>query len=128
MPNAMKRKGSAFERSQRDYARANGFPHCETTRAGYQRDAGDNHLDPVNGLGVGVIQQCKNTRAPQWNTWVAELEAQKREAKADFAFLTWKRRGVADPGEQFALMPVREVLKLLRCAGYGQEWPHDERP
>lgn len=120
MPNANKRKGDTFERLMRDYFRLAGFPHAERTRAGYQRDAGDIHLDAVTGLAPGVICQCKNVVTPKWSEWVDGLAAQVEEAKADVGFIAWKRRGVGWPGDQLAIMPMQQFTDLLRRAGYGE--------
>lgn len=121
MPNANKRKGDTFERTMRDYFRIAGFPHAERTRAGYQRDAGDIHMDPepAVGLGPGVICQCKNVVTPKWSEWLVGLQAQIEEARADIGFIAWKRRGVGWPGDQLAVMPMEQFTDLLRLAGYG---------
>lgn len=120
MTNRNKRIGDDFERLLREYCRANGFPGAERTRAGYERDGGDIHLDPVIGVGPGVIAQAKNWGTPNWTSWTEELRRQVRESRAQVGFLAVKRRGVADGGEQLAVMPMREFLFLLRRAGYGQ--------
>jgi hypothetical protein len=117
--NRNKVKGDAFQRDQRDFYRTNGFPGAETTRAGYERDGGDIHLDPVVGIAPGVICQAKNWGETNWRKWLEELRAQTVTARAGVGFLAVKRRGVGDPGEQLAVMPVREFLLLLRRAGYG---------
>ncbi|MBF6333429.1 hypothetical protein [Nocardia transvalensis] len=119
MPNAMKRKGDTYEISQLRYYRVSGFPHAQRTRAGYTRDGGDIHLDPVVGLAPGVISQCKNVRTPRWSQWITDLREQVRNANAQFGFLAWKRHGVSDPAEQLAVMPMAEFLYLVRLAGYG---------
>lgn len=120
MTNSNKRRGDDFERSQRDYYRLVGFPHAERTRAGYERDGGDIHLDPVVGVAPGVIAQAKNWGATNWTQWIHDLRLQVVAAHADVGFLAVKRRGVGEAGEQLAVMPMWEFLHLLRRAGYGQ--------
>jgi hypothetical protein len=120
MTNANKRRGDEFERSQRDYYRLTGFPHAERTRAGYERDGGDIHLDPVVGMAPGVICQAKNWGGTNWTQWIQDLRQQTRLARAEVGFLAVKRRGVGEAGEQLAVMPMWEFLLLLRRAGYGQ--------
>ncbi|MGY1896171.1 hypothetical protein [Nocardia gipuzkoensis] len=115
----MKVKGDAFERVILKYCQPNGFPFAERTRAGYERDGGDIHLDPMVGMAPGVIAQCKNVAKPLWSKWVAGLREQIKNARAEVGFIVWKRRGVTDPGEQLAVMPMGEFLVLLRRAGYG---------
>ena len=128
MPNANKRKGDVFERTMRDFFRIAGFPHAERTRAGYQRDAGDIHMDPIPqvGLGPGVICQCKNVVTPKWSEWLDGLEKQIDEARADVGFIAWKRRGVGWPGAQLAVMPMEQFTELLRRAGYGDALEGEE--
>lgn len=113
--NSSKRKGDRTEMAARDHYRATGFPGTERTRAGYTRDAGDLHLAP------GVITQVKNCRKLQWTEWLAELDAQQREASADVAFLTVKRPSMGDTkvGQWLAVMPVDQLAALIRAAGYG---------
>lgn len=102
-----------------DYFRMAGFPHASRTRAGYQRDSGDIHMDPVIGVGPRVICQCKNVVTPKWTEWLVGLKGQIIEARADFGFIAWKRRGIGWPGDQLAIMPMSEFVRLLRAAGYG---------
>ncbi|MFE7744407.1 hypothetical protein [Nocardia sp. NPDC057455] len=120
MTSKQKRRGDDHERAQRDYYRAEGFPHAERTKAGYERDGGDVHLDPVIGIAPGVISQCKNVQSPRWSEWISELREQTANARAEVGFLAVKRRGVGAAGEQLAVMPIREYLVLLRRAGYGE--------
>ncbi|WP_203236553.1 hypothetical protein [Nocardia panacis] len=119
MPSPQKRKGDEFERTVCDYLRHNGFPYAERTRAGYQRDTADIHLDPTVGLAPGAIGQAKKVRTPRWREWITDLREQINNARADVGFLIWKLWGVGDPGEQLAIMPLREYVVLLRRAGYG---------
>jgi hypothetical protein len=115
MVNVNKAKGDRTEAAARDYYRCNGFPFAERTRAGYTRDAGDLHLCP------GVITQVKNCQALRWTEWFIQLTRQRREAKADVAWLTVKRPGMGDTktGQWLAVMTVEDLTVLLRAAGYG---------
>ncbi|WP_186818731.1 hypothetical protein [Nocardia ninae] len=115
----MKRKGDVYERALLKYLRANGFPGAERTRAGYERDGGDFHLDPLVGTAPGVIGQAKNVVTPRWREWLDGLSDQIKNSRAELGFLIWKRKGITDPAEQLAVMPLREFLTLLRRAGYG---------
>ncbi|MET8648480.1 hypothetical protein [Nocardia aurea] len=125
MTNRNKVKGDRFEREHRDFCRENGFPAAERTKAGYERDGGDTHLDAVIGMSPGVISQSKNWAGTNWRAWFADLAEQVANARAEVGFLVVKRRGIGDPGQQLAVMPVREFLVLLRRAGYGQPLEED---
>ncbi|WP_027503333.1 hypothetical protein [Rhodococcus sp. UNC363MFTsu5.1] len=115
MTNPNKTKGDRAERAVRDFLRTNGFPHCERTRAGYTRDAGDLHPAP------GLTVQVKDRAAYAWPEWLRQLGEQKDEARADHALLVLKRRGLGDPGEWLAVMPLAQMAELLRAAGYGHD-------
>jgi hypothetical protein len=119
MSNPNKAKGDAFERAVQDYLQANGFPWTEKTRAGYARDHGDLHLVP----GPAVIGQAKNHARITLAEWLRELAEQIEYAGADHGFLAVKRRGVGDPGRSYAVMELSALVRLLREAGYGEQWP-----
>jgi hypothetical protein len=121
MPNPNKIRGDSFERSIRDFARRAGFPWAERTRAGYERDHGDVHLDPVTRA---LIVQAKNVARPAWSEWLAGLAAQVGHAGATFGVLVVKRRGIAEPGRQLAVMELDDWLRLARAAGYGTPLGH----
>lgn len=121
MTNANKVKGDRAERAAREALRALGFPWCEKTRAGYERDLGDLHLGP------GVIAQVKDWGRPDWTLWLRGLHQQMANAAADHGFLLVKRRGIGEPraGEWLAVMTVEQMALLLRRAGYGSDLPSD---
>ncbi|NKZ93740.1 hypothetical protein GS966_28875 [Rhodococcus hoagii] len=68
----------------RDYLRANGFPHCERTRAGYTRDAGDLHPAP------GLTVQVKDRAQYAWHRVAAAARRAARRSQADHAVLVVK--------------------------------------
>ena len=123
MASPQKSKGDRYERLVRDLVRARGFPGAERTKAGYARDAGDLHLDPVLGIGPACIVQCKDVRTPNWTEWLEQLQAQKEESRAEHAFLSWKRSRPGKAPLNLAVMPLEDMLVLLRKAGYGTELP-----
>ncbi len=111
MPNPQKNKGSAYERLIRDYLNANGFS-VDRTRAGWADDRGDLH-------GVsGFTWECKNHKSMALSTWVGELLVECSNARTDLGAVVHKRRGVTDPGEQYATLPLRMLVQLLKEAGY----------
>lgn len=122
MSNPNKIKGDAFERAVQDYLQSHGFPWTEKTRAGYARDHGDLHLVPTRA----VIGQCKNHARINLPEWLTQLGEQTSDAGADHGFLAVKRRGVGDPGRSYAVMELSALVRLLREAGYGEQWPDRE--
>ena len=117
MTSANKRRGDRWELAVQDHAQANGFPWCEKTRAGYERDEGDLHLVP----GPSVIVQAKNHAAMRLPEWLRQLDEQLANSDAAHGFLAVKVRGVGDPGQCLAVMRIDAALALLREAGYGTE-------
>ncbi|MEU2002029.1 hypothetical protein ACH47B_13140 [Rhodococcus sp. NPDC019627] len=119
MANRMKAKGDRYERDLREWLRGNGFPGCERTKAGYERDAGDLHLDPVLGVGPAVICQAKDVKTPLWSEWLEGLDEQIGEARAEVGFLSVKRSRPGKKPLNLFVMPLEGGVELLRKAGYG---------
>ena len=111
MPNPQKQKGSAYERLVVDYLRSQGFT-VERTRAGWADDRGDVH--GINGFTI----ECKNHRALSLSEWVGELVVECRNAGHSVGAVVHKKRGATDGGEQYATLPLRMLVQLLREAGY----------
>lgn len=119
MTNANKVKGDSFERSIRDYLTGLGFV-AERTRAGYARDAGDLHIGR-RGTRPRAILQAKNVRAWTLGVWLIGLAQQRKEAGALHGALVIKRRGIANPGEQYIVMTVDEWAHLAHRAELHRE-------
>lgn len=108
--SAAKNKGSRFEREIVEYLRLCGF-RAERTRAGWVDDRGD-----ISGVD-GFTWECKNQKATDLAGWVRELEAECVNAGTELGAVIHKKRGVADPGSQYATLPLRMLVVLLRRAG-----------
>lgn len=128
MTNRNKRRGDEEERWVRDYLRTNGFPTCERTRAGYERDGGDLHLDPIVGVGPRVIAQVKNTQALNWTDWIPALQQQIEQARAQVGFLAIRRTLPNRRVLRLAVMPLDKFVDLLTAAGYGTPTSDDPWP
>lgn len=111
MPNPAKQKGSAYERLIVDYLRSNGF-RVDRTRAGWSDDRGD-----IHGID-GFTWECKNHRAINLAGWITELVTECRNAGTQLGAVVHKKRGVTDAGEQYATLPLRMLVQLLKEAGY----------
>lgn len=111
MTNPQKAKGSAYERSIVDYLRQQGFT-VERTRAGWADDRGDIH-------GINRFTwECKNQKTMALAGWVDELIVECANAGTDIGAVVHKRRGKTDAGEQYATMPLRMLIQLIKEAGY----------
>jgi hypothetical protein len=121
MTNANKVKGDAFERALREYLR-----ECDAvvdrTRAGYARDAGDLHVGRDGTLPRAILQ-AKNVRAWRLPEWLAEAEEQRREAGAVHGAVVVKRRGMADPAQQYVVMTMADWALLASWAGLTRGGP-----
>jgi hypothetical protein len=116
MPNPQKNKGSAYERSIVNYLRDNGFT-VDRTRAGWTDDRGDIHgvLAPS---GRPFTFECKNHRRDNLSGWINELHIEVENAGGSVGSVIHKKHGTANPGEQFATLPLSMLVLLLREAGY----------
>lgn len=115
----MKNKGDRYERHLTDWFRLDGFPDAKRTRAGYERDAGDIHLDPDPATGARVICQAKDVKTAVWTEWLDGLAEQIDAARAEVGFIAWKRSRPGKSPLHLAVMPVDRMLALLGKAGYG---------
>ena len=111
MTHPNKIKGSNYERLIVEYLREHGY-RVDRTRAGWSDDRGDIH-------GVeGFTWECKNQKAINLSGWIRELLDECANAGTELGAVVHKKRGVAEPGEQYATMPLRMLMQLLKEAGY----------
>lgn len=109
-------KGKAMERALVAYLRTHGWPSAErTVRTGYRvagrtsRDRGDVDGTPCLAWQAKAVAEAKHHLL---RTWLAEAEAQRVAAKADYAVLVVKRAGHAHPGDWWAYVPLAEFICL----------------
>lgn len=115
MASPSKNKGDRYERFLRDLFRSNGFPNAERTRAGYERDAGDIHLNPEGRKNnTMIICQAKDVRQPRWAEWLEQLKDQIDESRAETAFLAVKRSRPGKKPIHLFVMELEEGLELLK--------------
>lgn len=114
MANPSRNKGTAAETGVVRWARLNGYPHADRQPLRGGRDQGDLTLCP------GVIVEVKAHRLPtgvptrgQLDTWLAQTEAERVNARADVAVLVVKRPGTTDPGRWFAYVTAHTLADLL---------------
>lgn len=125
MATPQQRKGSTFELAVQAHHVTHGFPHCEKTRAGYERDHGDLH--PCGDR--TVVAQCKNVRRWDLAAWLRQLTDQIANAGAEHGYLVVKRPRIADPGQAYVITTLDQHLALLHAAGYGDpREPHADQP
>lgn len=111
MTSPSKRKGTAAENAVVKWLRSVGFPHAERVRAGWTDDRGD-----IDGL-PGVTIEVKNEKRIDLAGYMGELEVEMDNGKADTGVVIVKRRGIADPGQWYAVMPAHLWAKLIHETG-----------
>ena len=107
-----KQRGTSFETLVVRFLTENGFPHAER-----RAHAGTNDLGDITGCGP-LVFECKNHKTLSFSEWLREAEVERSNAAADFGVVVAKRRGSGDPGEQYALMTLADMARLLKQAGY----------
>jgi len=107
MASSEKRKGNAAERAVVDYLRRQGFTQARRTQAGTRGDIGD--VDGVPGFAIEV----KNHARLDLAGWVAQMVAEMEQKGVENGVVIAKKRGTTDPGEWYAITPLRLWAKML---------------
>lgn len=107
MASSEKRKGNAAERAVVDYLRRQGFTQARRIQSGTRHDVGD--IDGVPGFAIEVKNHARLDLAGWVNQLVAEMDAKGVENGVVIA----KKRGTTDPGEWYAITPLRLWAKML---------------
>jgi hypothetical protein len=65
-----------------------------------------------------LVWECKNHKTLDISGWLKETEQERQNANAQHGILVVKRR-YGDPGDQYAIMRLDDLVHLLQEAGYG---------
>lgn len=119
-----KTQGARFERTVADYlARALGDGGIDRQVKVGSLDTGD--IRGVLMRGGPVCVECKDYGGRhELPEWLAEAERERGNKDASYGVVVWKRRGVADPAEQYVTMTLGTFAAML--AG-GPEYLEDVR-
>lgn len=101
------KKGPKFEADVVAYLKAHGFPYAERRVMGGVNDRGD-----VAGI-PGVVLEVKNCARFEPAAFVDEAELEAANAGVSVFAAVVKRRGRGDPGDAFAVLPLRVLAGLL---------------
>lgn len=107
-----KQKGTAAETAVVRWLKDNGFPHAERRALHGTADKGD-----ITGCGP-IVFEVKNHAKMDLAGWIKELETEMINANVDTGAVIAKKRGTTNPGEFYAIMPLRVLAGLLIEAGY----------
>ena len=107
-----KAKGTAFETAVVRYLQANGFPYAERAPLAGNKDRGD-----ITGT-PGLVWECKNAKTIRLSEWIDETETETVNANADYGILIVKRPRHGNPAAAYAVVPLVNMIELLKEAGY----------
>ena len=104
--------GTRFERSMADYlARVLGDAGIDRQIKTGSRDRGD-----IRGLyfrGEPFALECKDCSRMELPRWLREAEVEAGNADAALWAVCHKRKGVADPAEQYVTMTARTLAAMI---------------
>jgi hypothetical protein len=112
--NRSKIIGTRFETLIARYLQTAGFPHAERRALQGALDKGD-----IGGCGP-LVFECKAAKRHELSSWIEETVSETRNANADYGILVVKRNGHNTGEEQYAVMRLEDMVRLLHKAGYGE--------
>lgn len=113
MSNPSKQKGTTFERSIADYLKDNWSPFIDRRPLTGGSDKGDiaNFYIGPHALAV----ECKNERQYNLAGWVKEAQREGVNSGSLAGIVVAKRKGKANPAEQYCILTLEEFLRCLRA-------------
>lgn len=108
-----KQAGARFERSQADYWAEHVDDRIDRrvkTGAADKGDLGGIRL-PDSARAVAELKDYGGRLEP--STWLHEAHTEANNDGAEIGFVIAKRRGIANPGRQYVLMEVDDLIRLL---------------
>lgn len=106
-----KKAGSAFERSIADCLAEHVDDRIDRRVKTGAKDRGD--IGGWRFAGRRLVAECKNVVKVSLGTWMSEAETERLNDDADVALVIHKRRGTADPLDQYVTTTVRDLISLL---------------
>lgn len=108
-----KKAGSSFERAQADWLAARlGDDRIDRRVKGGVKDRGD--IGGVRTIRGGrVVIECKNTATLALPAWLREAEIERGNDDALIGVVMHKKRGTADPAEQYVTMTAETFARLI---------------
>lgn len=112
MANASRRKGTSWESLCVDALRDHGVKHAERRTLNGSHDRGD-----LAGM-PGVVWECKAEKSYDLPGYLREAERERVNDGADIGIVWMKAPGKGRALDGYIVMKPRDVLYLLRAAGY----------
>ena len=110
-PSTAKVKGRETEAAFVRFLRSHGVPHAERRRLTGSADQGD-----ITGW-PGVCVEIKSGATLAIPKWLAELDAETRNAHADIGFVAVRPKGKPDPKDWFVILRPESLMDLMAEAG-----------
>lgn len=106
-----RKAGSAFERLVADALAAHVDDRIDRRAKTGSKDRGD--IGGLRAHGQRVIVECKDVSRADLAGWVTEADIERGNDDAIAGLVVHKRRGAADPLEQYVTMTLRDLIALL---------------
>ena len=103
--------GSRFERAIADYLAEHVSEFVDRRVKTGAKDKGD--IAGLRHMGQRVVLECKDVSRLNLSGWVDEADIERGNDDALAGFVVHKRRGTADPGDQYVTGTVRDLVALL---------------
>ena len=110
-PSTAKTKGRETENAFVAFLRSHGIEHAERRRLTGSADQGD-----ITGW-PGVCVEIKSGATLAIPKWLAELDAETRNAHADIGFVAVRPKGKPDPKDWFVILRPESLMDLMAEAG-----------
>lgn len=110
--SSARRAGARFESTVAYYLRRIiGDDRIERRVKNGKKDRGD--ITGVRFRGRRVVIECKDCARLTLAEWVKEAATEAGNDDAGFYMVVHKRKGVADPGEQYVTLPLKVMAAML---------------
>lgn len=104
--------GTRFERVTADYLAEHVDDRIDRRVKNGAKDRGD--IGGIRAmLGGRIVAECKDVATMALPAWLREAETERGNDDALVGLVIHKRRGNADPGEQYVTMTLRDLAALL---------------
>lgn len=105
-------KGTNFETFVVNYLKQF-YPFAERRTLHGVLDKGD-----IAGTDPRLVWECKNQKILNFSTWLHEAETERINADAEIGLVVAKRRSYGNAADQYAVLRLEDLLKILKKAGY----------
>lgn len=109
--SSAKAAGARFERSIADYLAAHVDDRIDRRVKTGAKDRGD--ICGWRYAGRRIVAELKDVARLNLGGWVNEAEIERGNDDAHVALVIHKRRGTADPGDQYVTTTLRDLICLM---------------